>query len=160
MLLIDTGIRRRELINIEIANINLIGKSIHLTRRKTNKNRYIFLSDTTVKVLKLYLKLLPHKNYKYLFINSKNYTSQITDSNINWLIVNIKKDLLIPVHVSTSPHQFRHTYATACLNNGTDLVHIQKLLGHTSLKMTQRYTHKDRKLLKNEHNRYTPLNSL
>jgi integrase len=93
MLLIDTGIRRRELINIEIANINLVGKSIHLTRRKTNKNRYIFLSDTTLKVLKLYLKLLPHKNYKYLFINSNNKTSQITDSKINWLIVNIKKGL-------------------------------------------------------------------
>ena len=160
LLLIDTGIRRRELINIEIKNISIINKTIYLTRTKTNKNRYIFLSDMTVNVLKKYLELLPDRKYKYLFINCVNLNTQITDSKINWLIHNIKKDLKIPDHVSISPHKFRHTYATACLNNGADLVHIQKLLGHTSLRMTQRYTHKDKKLLKNEHELYTPLNSL
>lgn len=160
LLLIDTGIRRRELINIEIKNISIINKTIYLTRTKTNKNRYIFLSDMTVNVLKRYLELLPDRKYKYLFINCVNLKTQITDSKINWLIHNIKKDLKIPDHVSISPHKFRHTYATACLNNGADLVHIQKLLGHTSLRMTQRYTHKDKKLLKNEHELYTPLNSL
>lgn len=160
LLLIDTGIRRRELINIKIKNINLENKSIYLTRTKTNKNRYIFLSKTTNNVLKRYLDLLPVRKSEYLFINCNNPKNQITDSKINWLIHNIKKDLKIPDHVSISPHKFRHTYATACLNNGADLVHIQKLLGHTSLRMTQRYTHKDKKLLKNEHEKFTPLNSL
>ena len=51
LLLIDTGIRRRELINIRIENVNLDKRSIYLTHTKTNKNRYIFLSEETSHVL-------------------------------------------------------------------------------------------------------------
>lgn len=158
LLLIDTGIRRRELINIRTENINLDKCFIYLTHTKTNRNRYIFLSEETVHVLKEYLNAMPNLN-EFLFVNTTNH-KQMTDSKINWLVKKIKEDLKIPDNVSISPHKFRHTYATMCLNNGADIIHVQKLLGHTTLRMTQRYLHKSYDELKQEHAKHSPVNFL
>jgi len=158
LLLIDTGIRRRELINIRTENINLDKCFIYLTHTKTNRNRYIFLSEETVHVLKEYLNSMPNFN-EFLFVNTTNH-KQMTDSKINWLVKKIKEDLKIPDNVSISPHKFRHTYATMCLNNGADIIHVQKLLGHTTLRMTQRYLHKSYDELKQEHAKHSPVNFL
>ncbi|PKK95067.1 MAG: hypothetical protein CVV60_03185 [Tenericutes bacterium HGW-Tenericutes-5] len=158
LLLIDTGIRRRELINIRTENVNLDKSFIYLTHTKTNRNRYIFLSKETIEVLNEYLNIMP-KLSEYLFINTLNH-KQITDSKINWLVKKIKEDLKIPDNVSISPHKFRHTYATMCLNNGADIIHVQKLLGHTTLRMTQRYLHKSYDELKQEHAKHSPVNFL
>lgn len=159
LLFIDTGIRRRELINIRVENVDIDNRTIFLTHTKTNKNRYIFLSEETGKVLEEYINLMPDLE-KYLFVNTQHPKQPITDSKINWLIHKIKEDLKIPNNVSISPHKFRHTYATMCLNNGADIIHVQKLLGHTTLRMTQRYLHKSYDELKNEHDKHSPLNSI
>ena len=156
MLLIDTGIRRRELINIRIDNVDINRGTIYLTQTKTNKNRYLFLSEQTIVILKEYFSLMPVLT-DYLFINTVNLRTQITDSKINWMIKKVKKDLKIQDNVSISPHKFRHTFASMSLNNGADLIHVQKLLGHSSLRITQRYLHKNNQELKSEHDKYTPL---
>jgi len=159
MLLIDTGIRRNELRQIDMDNIDLKKHSIYLTITKSGKHRYVYLSKKTLAVLNEYLKLRPVSTSKYLFINHRYPNQQISNSKIDHLIKKIKKDLKIPEKVSISPHKFRHTYATMVLNNGADLIHVQKLLGHSNLRITQRYTHKSEELLKNEHDLYTPINS-
>ena len=93
-----------------------------------------------------------------VFVNTQNLKTKITDNKVTWLTK--KKDLKIPDNVSICPHKFRHTYASTCLNNGADIFHVLKLLGHTSLRMTQRYTHKKKNILKNEHERYSPMTIL
>src|SRR5699024_9743230 len=58
------------------------------------------------------------------------------------------------------PHLFRHTAATTFLQNGGDIRHLQKLLGHSDLRMVQRYTHLSNPSLTNQHNIYTVMNKL
>ncbi|MGD9909801.1 MAG: tyrosine-type recombinase/integrase [Candidatus Izemoplasmatales bacterium] len=115
---------------------------ILITQTKTHKNRYLYLSEKTLEILEDYLSLRPQSNSEYLLINHRYIDDAITNRKIDHMLEKIKKDLQIPKKVSISPHKFRHTYATIALNNGADLVHVQKLLGHTTLRETQKYTHK------------------
>ncbi|XMB85942.1 tyrosine-type recombinase/integrase [Mycoplasmatota bacterium WC44] len=72
----------------------------------------------------------------------------------------IKKDLHIPDEVSISPHKFRHTYATECLNNGASLEFIRRTLGHTNITTTQRYLHLNTKNLQDEHQACNPMHKI
>jgi site-specific recombinase XerD len=100
----------------------------------------VFFTDTTYEVMREHLRSVHPQ--EYLLVSVQKGT-QITDTVINRIIRNIKKDLKIPKEVSISPHKFRHTYASKCLNNGANLIFIQKTLGHSTIQMTQRYTHKN-----------------
>lgn len=155
LLLLDTGVRRGELRNIKLENINLNDRSIYLTHTKTNKNRFVYMCDRTIELIKEYLNMVDP--YMYLLVNIKDQMKPLSDMIVNRTIEKIKKDLKIPDKVSISPHKWRHTYATMCLNNGADIIHVQKFLGHTSLRMTQRYTHKENDRLKKEHDLYSPV---
>jgi len=159
MLLIDTGIRRNDLMQIEFENIDFKNCSIYLTKTKSGKHRFIYLSNKTMDVLIKYLELRPQTRSIYLFVNHRFPERQITNNEFDHLAKKIKKDLKIPDKVSISPHKFRHAYATMVLNNGADIVHVQKLLGHSSLRISQRYLHKSETRLKNEHDLFTPTNS-
>ena len=82
--------------------------------------------------------LLTHKNTEgYLFINSRG--GKLTERGVRYIIDNIMKRLSIKTHVT--PHVLRHTFATDMLNNGCDIKVVQELLGHSSLKATEIYTH-------------------
>jgi len=158
LLLLDTGIRRGELRNIKIENIRLKDRSIYLTHTKTNKNRFVYMCDRTIELIIEYFGMVDTNDY--LLVNIKDPTKPISDMIVTRTIEKIKKDLRIPDKVSISPHKWRHTYATMCLNNGADIIHVQKFLGHTSLRMTQRYTHKENDRLKKEHDLYSPVGHL
>ena len=104
---------------------------------KGNKERIVYYGDYAEEVLLKYLKTHIRKDNNYLFLNSKG--EQITDGGIRYIIDNIMKKLSIKVHVT--PHVLRHTFATDMLNNGCDIKVVQELLGHSSLKATEIYTH-------------------
>lgn len=135
-MLYATGVRVSELINIKLSDIDFNNKRI-IVCGKGNKERIVYYGDYAEEALLKYLKTHIRKDNNYLFLNSKG--EQITDGGIRYIIDNIMKKLSIKVHVT--PHVLRHTFATDMLNNGCDIKVVQELLGHSSLKATEIYTH-------------------
>lgn len=135
-MLYATGVRVSELVNIKLNDIDFNNKRI-IVCGKGNKERIVYYGDYAEEVLNKYLKTHVRKNNNYLFLNSKG--EQITDGGIRYVIDNIMKKLSIKTHVT--PHVLRHTFATDMLNNGCDIKVVQELLGHSSLKATEIYTH-------------------
>ena len=101
------------------------------------------LYATGVRVSEL-INIKYENDYGYVFTNYKG--EQITDRGIRYIIDNIMKRLSVKVHVT--PHVLRHTFATDMLNNGCDIKVVQELLGHSSLKTTEVYTHVTNERLK------------
>jgi site-specific recombinase XerD len=77
---------------------------------------------------------------------------------INQILSDIAKTLSI--NQSISPHKWRHTYATMCLQNGANLEFVRKTIGHSNLQTTQKYLHLEREILSNQHKVYSPLSKL
>lgn len=134
-MLYATGLRVSELVNIKINDIDFNNRRI-VVCGKGNKERIVYYGEYAEDVLKEYL--LTHKNAEgYLFINNRG--GKLTERGVRYIIDNIMKRLSIKTHVT--PHVLRHTFATDMLNNGCDIKVVQELLGHSSLKATEIYTH-------------------
>lgn len=126
-LMLSSGIRRKELVNIKLKNVNLDDNSILLTQTKTNNNRFVLFDDFTRSFLEEYMKELKQK---YLF--------DITVHAIDSLFRRVRVACNFRVF---SPHVLRHTYATILVNNDTNLEFIRITMGHTNLNTTKRYLH-------------------
>lgn len=139
LLLLDTGCRLNELLNIERENINLDNRSILLTKTKANGQRYVYFSTSTKKLLKKYLQKTIKLNVKWLFYNSKTL-NKMEGTSIESMFYRIRKKYNFD---KLSPHRLRHTLSSRIYENGADLVFIQLILGHTNLETTKRYIHTD-----------------
>lgn len=135
-MLYATGVRVSELINIKINDIDFNNRRI-IVLGKGNKERIVYYGEYAEEVLKEYMKTHERKNHNYLFVNSKG--GKLTDRGVRYIIDNIMSKLSVKTHVT--PHVLRHTFATDMLNNGCDIKVVQELLGHSSLKATEIYTH-------------------
>ena len=134
-LLLDTGVRITELVNIEVKNVNVVFRAIQLDRTKTGVARIVFFNDETKIILYSYLSKYI-KNQKYLFPGENDETHMHTESIYRTLIRLQKK---LGIEQSISPHKFRHTFAKKYIKRGGDLSSLQSLLGHTELSTTEMY---------------------
>ncbi len=139
-MLYATGVRVSELVNIKVSDIDEGAHNI-LILGKGNKERYVTYGDYCSEILDLYLsdgylKLNINKS-PYLFLN--NNGGNLTDRGVRYILDRIIKHTSIQKNIS--PHMIRHSFATHLLNEGADLLSVQKLLGHESIKATQIYTH-------------------
>lgn len=139
-LLYATGVRVGELVNIKVKDIDEGSKSI-LILGKGNKERYVNYGEYCADALNLYLSdgylKLNVQNSDYLFLN--NNGGVLTERGVRYILNQIIKKTGISKNIS--PHMIRHSFATHLLNEGCDLLTVQKLLGHESIKATQIYTH-------------------
>ena len=142
-MLYATGVRVSELVNIKYDNIDFDNKRIIVTG-KGNKQRIVYFGDYALEILNEYIKTHDRNKDNYLFTNSKG--GKITDRGIRYIIDNIMSQLSVKTHVT--PHVLRHTFATDMLNNGCDIKVVQELLGHSSLRTTEVYTHVTNERLK------------
>ena len=139
-MLYATGVRVGELVNIKVSDIDLGRRNI-IILGKGNKERFVTYGEYCEDILKTYLNngrvILNIKSSDYLFLN--NNGGQLTDRGVRFIL-----DKLIhktSINKNISPHMIRHSFATHLLNEGCDLLTVQKLLGHESIKATQIYTH-------------------
>jgi len=125
-LLYGSGLRVSELCKIKKEDINLEEKSLFIKNSKGSKDRYTILSNYSIELLKEYLIGIEEK---YLFNITKRSIQKIFNNNLKKSGINKK----------VSCHNFRHSFATHLLENKVSLRVIQKLLGHSDIKTTQRY---------------------
>ena len=149
-MLYATGVRVSELVNIKVNDIDFNNRRIVVTG-KGNKERIVYYGEYAEEVLNEYLSVYYRKT-EYLFVNSRG--EQLTDRGVRYIIDKIMEKLSIKVHVT--PHVLRHTFATDMLNNGCDIKVVQELLGHSSLKATEIYTHVTNEKLKEVYYRCFP----
>lgn len=137
-ILYGTGMRRAELINLSINDIDINKKNVKVTGKR-NKQRIIPFPDILSELLKKYILLRKEieTDNEYLFLTKSG--KQIYP-NLVYRIVN-KYLSFISTQKKKSPHTLRHTYATSLLNNGADINAVKELLGHANLSATQIYTH-------------------
>lgn len=152
-MLYNTGLRRQELINIKIADINFVKRELKVLG-KGNKERILPLSTDMIYMMEKFLTLQndffsAHPNKRdYLFVTEKgeplyaNYVYRITKKYLSLCSTVEKK----------SPHVLRHSFATHLSNRGAKLNDIKELLGHSSLASTQVYTHNTIEQLKEIYN--------
>ena len=139
-MLYATGIRVSELVGIELDDIHLADRTIHILG-KGNKERIVYFNQATFNRLKKYLadgrKVLNQKQLSFLFLNQRG--GQLTTRGVEDILERIIQKTSLNKHIS--PHMIRHSFATHLLNEGCDLLSVQQLLGHESLSATSIYTH-------------------
>jgi integrase/recombinase XerC len=152
-----TGIRRSELISLQISNTDLVAGTIKVIGKR-NKERMIPLLPVIIQGVKMYLterKQLPliiDSDNLILLSNGNKGNETFVYRLINDYFSNVSEK------VKKSPHMLRHTFATHMLNHGADLNSIKELLGHSSLASTQVYTNSSLAELKNVYQNAHPRN--
>lgn len=137
-LLLSTGIRISELCHIQLKDINFSNRTLHIIG-KGKKERILFLGDqTTFSLLKTYINKYCLQPNDYLF-TGQNPLKALSEQSVRLILKKlVKKNNL---SITITPHMFRHSFATMLLDKDVDIRYIQQILGHSSISVTQIYTH-------------------
>ncbi|MEA3329475.1 MAG: site-specific tyrosine recombinase/integron integrase [Nanoarchaeota archaeon] len=132
-LLYSSGLRLQELIDLKRKDIDFERGIINVKNGKGNKDRVTLISDyLKLDLLKYYSNNIFKTEYVFEGRNGK-----YTKKSVQKVMGQAGKKIGLKIH----PHMLRHSFATHLLEQGTDIRHIQKLLGHSDLKTTKIYTH-------------------
>lgn len=153
-----TGSRASEVVGLKLSDLHLQGGFCKCFG-KGSKQRIVPLGRIAVNALESYLeKLRPRlvggaaSESPWVFVSRCG--RQLTREML-WVVVK-KYVKRAGLHSKVSPHTLRHSFATHLLAGGADLRTVQELLGHSSIRTTQQYTHVDRDRLRAIHRRFHP----
>lgn len=138
-LLLDTGIRASELCQLVIGNVHTDPRDAFVkVHGKGDKWREVGLGDLSRRDMKSYLRLyrLDAARSDVVFVN--RYGRGLTVNGLEQIIRRLGKWAEVE-GVRCSPHTFRHTFACNYLINGGDVYVLSRLMGHTSVQVTERY---------------------
>jgi len=135
----SAGLRISEVINLKIADIDSKRKAIIIKGGKGKKDRNSLLSGKLLLFLREYVKLYKPKVWLFEGQDGGQYSIRSTQEIFRKALRDAK------IMKKASVHTLRHSFATHLLERGTDLRYIQELLGHSSSKTTEIYTHITRK---------------
>ncbi|MGB6066647.1 MAG: site-specific integrase [Desulfomonilaceae bacterium] len=142
-LIYSCGLRLKEGIGLKVNQVDSKRMLIHIQEAKGNRDRYVPLPESTLKLLRLHYKT--HRNPIYVFpapgrggTNESTSTKPLPDSSIQTVFKKSLKEMCI--NKNASVHSLRHSYATHLLEHGMDIRIIQEYLGHRSIRTTMIYT--------------------
>ncbi|MDR1249929.1 MAG: tyrosine-type recombinase/integrase [Treponema sp.] len=136
MLVYSAGLRVSEVISLKKENIDPRRKLIHIVSGKGRKDRYTLLSDQVIQCLEIYQTAC--KIETWLFPGASP-NSHLSVRSAQHICESALRDANVGKNASI--HSLRHAFATHLLENGVDIRYIQELLGHASIRTTERYTH-------------------
>ena len=137
-LLYSCALRVSELVGINFEDIDM-DEGFVKVMGKGGKARFSPMGQTTIDVLKRYIKQRPNCATNALFINQNN--TRISTRTVQNVVK--KRALQVGISINVHPHMLRHAAATHFLQSSHDLRTVQEFLGHKSIKSTQVYTHLD-----------------
>lgn len=154
-LLFSTGIRISELCSLKTQDFNFYDRTILISGKGSKERKLQIGNDDVNNVLLEYKNVFSQEinRCEHFFVNQNG--NPLSDQSVRRMIN--KYTALISEDLHITPHMFRHTFATSLLDADVDIRYIQEILGHSSINVTQIYTHvameKQRYILSNKHPR-------
>ena len=135
LIIYSAGLRKSELLKLQLKDVHLDRRVLHIKGGKGKKDRYVTLAETVIPYLKKYKTQFTPK--RWLF--EGEYGGQYSGSSLQKVFTNALFHSKINAYATL--HTLRHSYATHCIENGHNLKSVQEALGHSSLKTTEIYLH-------------------
>lgn len=154
-LLFATGIRISELCTLRYEDVNLVDRTILIYGKGSKERRMQIENDDVINILKEYQQEYSKeiRSCHHFFANQSGRA--LSDQAVRRMIHKYCQLASIELHIT--PHMFRHTFATSLLEADVDIRYIQEMLGHSSITVTEIYTHvtvaKQRDILSTKHPR-------
>lgn len=142
----SAGLRVSEIVNLKLSDIDSKRMQIFVQRAKGKKDRYVNLSPILLDILRGYIRASKPRPKEYLFESEQTKTAY-PSRTVQQIFTTAKHKAGIRKEVGI--HSLRHSFATHLLDKGTDIRYIKDLLGHFSIKTTERYLHVSKKQLVN-----------
>lgn len=155
-LLLETGIRVREMCDIRLNDVRMTDDQI-LINGKNGEDRLVPIQTQTKRILKRYIEARGVSPVEWLFITNEDL--QMNRDNVRRRIEKYGRMANIK-NVRCSPHTFRHTFAKMSVKNGADIFTLQRILGHKSMDMVRRYVNMFGDDVKEAHERFSPVENL
>ncbi len=138
-LLFSTGMRISELCSLKQQDIDLYEKNILIYGKGAKERKIQIGNDDVVSILSEYQKVCTNdiQNCGYFFTN--RLQKRLSEQSVRDMINKYSSLAAIDMHIT--PHMFRHSFATYLLEADVDIRYIQEMLGHSSINITEIYTH-------------------
>lgn len=151
--ILSTGIRVNSLINIKVKDIDFSNEVVYINTTKNRRPLIIPLNTTIIQILREYMRLRkPESDDNYLFCNV--YGKKLTKGALSQSIQSYHYGKRV---IKTGLHRYRHTFAKKWIIAGGSVVTLQKILGHSSLAITEGYINLLTEDLKKEVNQFNLL---
>lgn len=154
-LLFATGMRISELCSLKVNDVNLYDGTILIYGKGAKERRIQIGNESVIHILTEYKDTFHAEGHPYsnFFVNQSG--KALSDQSVRRMINKYTALASIDQHIT--PHMFRHTFATSLLEADVDIRYIQEMLGHSSINITEIYTHvtvaKQRNILATKHPR-------
>lgn len=156
-LMYATGMRVGELTRLTFDRLDLT-RDVIVVRGKGGRERIVFFGAYAKDILLRYLRevrprwMQKRMDHPYVFVSMRG--TPLTTRSVHRIVRALSQEAGLSVR--TSPHTFRHSFATHLLDGGADIRSVQELLGHVNLSTTQIYTHVSTSRLKEQYRAFHP----
>jgi site-specific recombinase XerD len=135
MLIYSAGLRKGELLNLQVRDLNEERKVLFVRNAKGNKDRTTFYSDTAIQYVKKYMEIYQPKSWLFQGATGGRYSETSLQKVFE------KAKMKSGINPCLTIHGLRHSFATHLKEHGIDLNTIKELLGHQRIETTQIYLH-------------------